>query len=108
LPRLKTVGVKPGIRGKWRGTNMSGGSYNYLCGKDQGSIIDYQDELEKMSNRLAGLGYAVDAAKETEELILIIRQFLNRAGARIDRLSAVWKAVEWWDSWDWGEEKQGV
>jgi hypothetical protein len=84
---------------------MSGGSYNYLCGKDQGSIIDYQDELEKMSNRLAGLGYAVDAAKETEELILIIRQFLNRAGARIDRLSAVWKAVEWWDSWDWGEEE---
>jgi hypothetical protein len=84
---------------------MSGGSYNYLCGKDQGSIIDYQDELEKMSNRLAGLGYAVDAAKETEELILIIRQFLNRAGARIDRLSAVWKAVEWWDSCDWGEEE---
>jgi hypothetical protein len=84
---------------------MSGGSYDYLYGKDPYSILEAQDDLERMSNRLAGLGYAEDAAKETEEFVLIIRQFLNRAGARIDRLAQVWKAVEWWDSCDWGEEE---
>lgn len=84
---------------------MSGGSYNYLYCKDPDQIIDEQAELERMSSRLAGLGYAVDAARETEELILIIRQFKNRVGTRIDRLSPVWKAIEWWDSADWGEEE---
>lgn len=75
---------------------MSGGSYNYLYCKDPDQIIDEPVEIRRMSNRLAGLGYAVDAAKETEELILIIRQFKNRVGARIGRLSPVWKAIEYW------------
>lgn len=83
---------------------MSGGSYNYLCGKSSEDIIEAEGDLQRMSDRLAGLGYAPDAAKETEELILIIRQFRNRVDARIYRLGKVWQAVEWWDSADWGED----
>jgi hypothetical protein len=57
-----------------------------------------------MADRLAGLGYAEDAAKETEELLVLLSQWNVRADVRLKRLADVWKAVEWWDSCDWGEE----
>jgi hypothetical protein len=83
---------------------VSGGSYNYLCWTDDlPELLDRAGNLDEMSKRLAGLGYAADAARETEELLLLLRQFHNRAMARVERLSGVWKAVEWWDSGDWGE-----
>ena len=85
---------------------MSGGSYDYLCFKDAPELCDghYQSILESMSQRLAGLGYAEDAARETEELLLIIRQSMVRIQVRAQRLSEVWRAVEWWDSCDSGED----
>lgn len=52
---------------------MSGGSYNYLCYKDFPDICEQPSELENMRDRLVELGYE-DAAKETEECLLIIRQ----------------------------------
>ena len=82
---------------------MSGGSYEYLCHKSADELLNQQDQLEHMAARLAGLGYAKDAAMETEELICIIRQSLVRIETRAARLSGIWKAVEWWDSCDWGE-----
>lgn len=85
---------------------MSGGSYNYLCHTwDLDKLLQHESDLEAMSARLAGLGYATDAARETEELILLLRQWRNRADTRLDRLRDVWKAVEWWDSCDWGEDQ---
>lgn len=84
---------------------MSGGSYDYLC-----HIFDVRDvdsktyALREMADRLAGLGYAEDAARETEETLLLYRQFEVRMMTRIERLRGVWKAVEWWDSADSGEE----
>jgi hypothetical protein len=83
---------------------MSGGSYHYLCHKDGHEIVDIPVSLSAMAERLAGLGYAEDAARETEELLLILRQCEVRIQARIDRLRAVWRAVEWWDSCDSGED----
>ena len=82
---------------------MSGGSYDYLCYKDASDLFDYENQIRSMSDRLAELGYAEDAAKETEELILILRQFQNRVNARLERLQPVWRAVEWWDSGDSSE-----
>lgn len=89
---------------------MSGGSYEYLCWVDHHSpllekLATMTGQLDEMSTRLAGLGYAPDAAAETEELLLLMRQWENRARARIERLADVWKAVEWWDSADWSEER---
>lgn len=85
---------------------MSGGSYNYLCTvQDLEDLQAHRYGLEEMASRLAGLGYAQDAARETEELLLLLRQWEVRATARLERLTEVWRAVEWWDSNDWGEER---
>jgi hypothetical protein len=83
---------------------MSGGSYNYLCYKQADDILENLGNLQDMADRLAGLGYAEDAATETQELLLIIRQYQNRINASLKRLTDVWRAVEWWDSSDSGEE----
>ena len=91
---------------------MSGGSYEYLFAKEaygnggprSMSIWDFEAELGHMMERLAELGYAEDAARETEDLRAIMRQAQVRMQARIDRLRGVWHAVEWWESGDSGED----
>ncbi|MFJ2650849.1 hypothetical protein ACIO1C_29540 [Streptomyces sp. NPDC087420] len=84
---------------------MSGGSYNYLCwASDLEEINNKRYALREMADRLAGLGYATDAAAETEELLVMLQQWEIRAEVRIKRLSDVWHAVEWWDSADSSEE----
>lgn len=84
---------------------MSGGSYNYLCHTfDLDDLLKKQSELRDMADRLAALGYAKDAATETEELLAMLRQWEVRAAVRLTRLAAVWEAVEWWDSGDRSED----
>jgi len=84
---------------------MSGGSYNYLCHAfDLDDLLSSRGSLREMADRLAGLGYAEDAAKETEELLILLNQWSVRAEVRRNRLAKVWKAVEWWDSCDSGED----
>jgi len=83
---------------------MSGGSYDYLYCKDVDSLLNSVPTVQEMADRLAGLGYAEDAARETEELLLTLRQFENRINSMQARLSCVWRAVEWWDSCDSGED----
>jgi hypothetical protein len=85
---------------------MSGGSYNYLCHVwEADEMLAKLNDLLEMSTRLAGLGYAEDAAKETEELICIINQAKVRIVTRMNRLKNVWHAVEWWDSADYSESQ---
>jgi hypothetical protein len=85
---------------------MSGGSYDYLYCKDVGDLINGEGggNLERMADCLAQLGYADDAAKETLEVLLEIRQARNRIDTRTKRLSEVWRAIEWWDSCDSSED----
>jgi hypothetical protein len=84
---------------------MSGGSYDYLCFKDAGELVHgYEAQLESMIDRLASVGYAEDAAKESMDLLLEVRAYRVRVDAMIARLSPVWKAVEWWDSGDSGPD----
>jgi hypothetical protein len=83
---------------------MSGGSYDYLCDKSADEIGNMENQLQRMADRLARLGYAEDAAKETMETLLEIRQAKNRIQTRINRLRDVWYAVEWWDSCDTTED----
>lgn len=82
---------------------MSGGSYNYLCYKDGIDIFERREELKSMRDRLVELGY-LDAAKETESILLIMDSFEVRLQARLDRIRDVWQAVEWCDSGDSGRE----
>lgn len=84
---------------------MSGGSFNYLCHTwDFDALASKQGDLEAMSRALAELGYAKDAARETEELLVMLRQWENQAIVRVERLREVWKAVEWWRSSDYSED----
>lgn len=83
---------------------MSGGSYDYLCHKQAEDLMTMERSLQAMSDRLAGLGYASDAALETQQLLLTIRQYQNRINASVERLNEIWRAVEWWDSGDSGED----
>ncbi len=86
---------------------MSGGSYDYLCLQGADELVGsshHQANIDAMAARLSGLGYAQDAARETEELLLILRQVETRLDVRIGRLNGIWRAVEWWDSGDSGED----
>lgn len=87
---------------------MSGGSFDYLCLKDADALPSMVHALDAMSGELAKLGYAEDAAWETEELLCIVRQYAVRAQIRIDRLHDIWRAMEWWHSGDSGEEDVGT
>jgi len=87
---------------------VSGGSYNYLChvADIEGplKLVDRQHDLESMRDALAAEG-AEDAAKATEalreELAALEKQFTDK----VHELANVWKALEWWHSGDWGEER---
>ncbi|MFF8299576.1 hypothetical protein ACF07M_30010 [Streptomyces globisporus] len=84
---------------------MSGGSYNYLyAAADLEDINGKRHTLREMADRLAELGYAQDAAAETEELLVMLQQWEIRAQVRSKRLAGVWKAIEWWDSCDSSED----
>lgn len=83
---------------------MSGGSYNYLC---YATLSDRQGDLEAMFGRLnelanehagepSGIGYR-RAARATKRILDTLEV--------PDGLSRIWKAVEWRDSCDWGEDQ---
>jgi|SRR5690606_26405658 len=82
---------------------MSGGSYNYLYSKSSEDLFEYgtTETLDAMATRLIELGH-VDVAKETLQLKQIIIQSKVRAEVISERLSDVWKSVEWYDSADRG------
>lgn len=84
---------------------MSGGSYNYLC--DSGDLLELlgkKDELESMRVALSALGYAEDAALETQELLDLIGEWEETVELRINKLRKVWESVEWYHSSDRSEE----
>lgn len=83
---------------------MSGGSYDYLCYKDAFELESHREELNRMRDRLVELGH-LDAAKETESIILTLDSFKVRMEARLSRLKDVWRAVEWLDSGDYRKEQ---
>ena len=82
---------------------MSGGSFDYLYCKDISELMNDMHMLQAMADDLASLGYALDAAKETELFLLTLRQSTNRLEAMKERLEPVWKALEWWRSSDTNE-----
>ena len=85
---------------------MSGGSYNYLCHRDAGDVLDGQgaEDLVAMRDALRGLGF-LDAAGQTDAVIATIAEARQLVELRMETLRDVWKAVEWHDSNDWGPER---
>ena len=46
---------------------MSGGSYDYLFAAGGAGLVGRDHDLERMADRLAGLGYAEAAARESAQ-----------------------------------------
>lgn len=82
---------------------MSGGSWNYLYCKDIDEIMTSVEDLQDMSDRLVTLGYT-DIAQDTQRLVEYIKSASIRIETLFEALSPAFKAVEWFDSGDWGEE----
>lgn len=83
---------------------MSGGSYNYLH-THAGGLEAQRGDTEEMRDRLDGLASrgAPGAAEAASRTRAILRHF-DHAEALAQELSEVWRAVEWWDSCDGGED----
>lgn len=84
---------------------MSGGSFNYLCHKVASDLLQGgREDLEHMIDALAALGYAPDAARESATVLAEVRAVEVRLDAQLQRLSGVWRAMEWWQSCDTSEQ----
>lgn len=85
---------------------MSGGSYNYLYMAEAYNLLQEQnkDTLEEMIARIKELDPHSDAAKDAEKILFAINVYENVVASLMERLSPVFKAVEWYDSHDSGIE----
>jgi hypothetical protein len=82
---------------------VSGGAYNYLCFADGlDGLAERREDLESMADRLARLPWATGAAAETAELVSRLRE-IDALSENLSDLRQVWRAIEWWDSGDYGE-----
>lgn len=82
---------------------MSDGSYDYLCFKDEVDIINSTNTIDNMAKRLIELGFE-DLAKQTLNVLYEIKRYKLGMQVQLEKLSPVWKAVEWLDSGDTGLE----
>lgn len=79
---------------------MSGGSFNYLFTKEFPEILNETETLIEMSNWFTKHGYDKLATKNIL-IVMDIEKFKEDITAKIEALSNVWKAVEWYESGDW-------
>lgn len=83
---------------------MSGGSFNYLyCKRDLDDLLYHTDDLDNMREALIKYGYE-DIAKDTQRLIEYIKSAKIRVETLAGNLEKVFKAVEYYESADWGKE----
>lgn len=84
---------------------MSGGSWNYLYLKEIDDLMNGSSTelLQDMVDRLNSAGFK-DVAKDTQRLVEYIKSASIRIKTLFETLSPVFKAIEWFDSGDWGEE----
>jgi len=85
---------------------MSGGSFNYLYCKDGEDLLNSEEDLERMALSLEHRGYP-DIALDTKSIlndVQFIKEKINELTERKNKLSEVWRAVEWTDSGDTTEK----
>lgn len=82
---------------------MSGGSYNYLCCQDSDQIFSRWNDLRDMAARLDTV--CPEAAAETRLFSEGKGTLLEAVETHLERLKPLWKAVEWRDSSDWGDDQ---
>lgn len=78
---------------------MSGGSFDYLCYEDTEAEAVAHSRLRDMAERLEGLA-------PHHPVTLYTRALAERTDVTVPAaVKAVWKAVEWKDSCDWGDDQ---
>jgi len=83
---------------------MSGGSFNYLyCKENIDDLLYHTDDLDNMREALIKYGYE-DIAKDTQRLIEYIKSAEVRVTVLAKKLQGVFKAVEYYESSDWGKD----
>ena len=84
---------------------MSGGSHNYLYCRDEEDLFSWSGvtDLDNMATSMIEHG-AINIAKDTLRLKNYIEQTLTRVEVMQESLSKVFRAVEWRDSGDIGED----
>lgn len=87
---------------------MSGGSFDYLfLAIDVDGVLglaNRTDDIKRMADRLQELGHH-SAALYTRTILGSLALAQINIGREAGALKDVWKAVEWLDSCDWGEDK---
>lgn len=78
---------------------MSGGSYDYLYMRTADELINYQDDIEDMRDRLHDLA-AGDVAQVLNEVLDLIQSYSRAVNSRMYNIYSVLHAVEWLDSGD--------
>lgn len=80
---------------------MSGGSFNYICFKDDiEQLAANRSSIESMLEELERLGYH-SAALETS----MILDHFKECERLVRNLEEIWQAVEWYISCDWGKSQ---
>lgn len=82
---------------------MSGGAYNYLCYESFPEIVERIEDMEAVEYRLTKLG-AKDIAEDVRALINYCKDAKQTIMDACERLHEVFRAVEWLDSGDIGED----
>lgn len=82
---------------------MSGGSYDYLYCKDASELFNEVGNLELMCNFLVINNYH-DVALDMRRLIEYIKTSENRITVLSEQLRDVMKAVEYYESCDYGRD----
>lgn len=82
---------------------MSGGCYNYLCCKSSlEDIVTEEEYLEQVIKDLIKYDYK-DISNDVNNLLQDIKETRVRIEEQLERLNQVFKAVEWYESGDYGE-----
>lgn len=90
---------------------MSGGSYDYASLADHlDDVLAKRQGIDQLADRLASLDEsefpgARAAAVLTQQLLGQLRVWEAYVESQTRLLGGVWKAVEWWDSCDWGPDQ---
>lgn len=82
---------------------MSGGSYDYLYCKEVSELAWSEapiDSLVEMANDLEKEFPGTKAAVLTREVVTQLQEALTGLGQKVEALSRVWYAMEWWKSCD--------
>jgi hypothetical protein len=82
---------------------MSGGSYNYLCNRQPGELLDCREDIESARHSLLALD-AADVAQVLTDVLGIIGNYRPAVEAKMDSVYGVLHELEWWHSNDHSEE----